>query len=59
MKDNPLPKHGGGSAVNMVAGCPRDFIIFDIILVRVDLVKIHAGIYEFIYHTHDHVGCSI
>ena len=31
VKDNPLPKHGGVNAVNMVAGCPGDFRIFDII----------------------------
>ena len=44
VKDNPLPKHGGVNAVNMVAGCPGDFGIFDINLVRGDLVKMHADL---------------
>ena len=58
-KDNPLPKHGGVNAVNMVADCPGDFQIFDINLVRGDLVKMHADLCEFNYYTHDHVGCAI
>ena len=44
VKDNPLPKHGGVNSVNMVAGCPGDFRIFDINLVRGDLVKMHADL---------------
>ena len=44
VKYNPLPKHGGVNAVNMVAGCPGDFRIFDINLVRGDLVKMHADL---------------
>ena len=59
VKDNPLPKHGGVSAVNIVVGCPSDFQIFDINLVRGDLVKMHADLCEFRYYTHDHVGCAI
>ena len=47
VKDNPLPKHGGVNAVNMVAGCLGDFWIFDINLVRGDLVKMHADLCEF------------
>ena len=27
VNDNPLSKHGGGGALNMVAGCPGDFKI--------------------------------
>ena len=46
VKDNPFPKHGGENDVNMVAGCPGDFHIFDIILVRGDLLKMHADLYE-------------
>ena len=59
VKDNPLPKHGGENAVNMVTGYPVDFRIFDINLVRGDLVKMHADLYEFSYYTHDHAGCGI
>ena len=44
VKDNPLPKHGRENVVNMGAGCPGDFHIFDIKLVRGDLVKIHADL---------------
>ena len=51
VKDNPLPKHGGVNVVNMVAGCPGDFRIFDINLVRGDLVKMHADLCEFSYYT--------
>ena len=58
IKDNPLPKHGGTNAVNMVAGCPRDIHIYVINLVRGDLVKIHADLCEFSYYTHDHAGCG-
>ena len=43
----------------MVAGCPGDFLVFDINLVREDLVKMHADLCEFSYYTHDHVGCAI
>ena len=46
VKDNPLPKHGGGGVVNMVAGCPRDFRIFGINLVRGDLMKMHVDLCE-------------
>ena len=59
MKDNPLPKHGGENAMNMVASCPSDFQIFDVNLVRRDLLKIHADFCEFSYYTHDHAGCVI
>ena len=59
VKDNPLPKHGGANIVNMVAGCPGDFQIFDINLVRGNLLKMHANLCEFIYYTHDHAGCAI
>ena len=59
MKDNPLPKHGEVNVLNMVAGCPGDFRIFDINLVRGDLVKMHAYLCEFSYYTHDHAGCDI
>ncbi|CAI8617493.1 unnamed protein product [Vicia faba] len=59
VKENPLPKHGGVNAVNMVAGCPGDFQIFDINLVRGDLVKKHADLCEFSYYTYDHTGCAI
>ena len=44
VKDNPLPNNGGANAVNMVAGCPTDFRIFYINLVRGDLVKMHADL---------------
>ena len=44
VKDNTLPKHGGGRVVNMVAGYPGDFRIFDINLVRGDLVMIHVDL---------------
>ena len=44
--------------MNMVASCPGDFRIFDIHLVRGDLVKMHADLYEFSYYTHDHAGCA-
>ena len=47
VKDNPLPKHGGVNTVNMVAGCPGNFQIFDIHLVRGDLVKMHIDLCEF------------
>ena len=59
VKDNPLPKHGGVNVVNMVAGCPGDFLIFDINLVRGDLVKMHANLCEFSYYTHDHTDCAV
>ena len=59
VKDNPLPKHGEANDVNMVAGCPGDFQIFDIKLVRGDLVKMNADLYEFSYFTHDHSDCTI
>ena len=59
VKDNPLHKHGGENVVNMVTGCPGDFRIFYINLVRRDLVKMHANVCEFSYYTHDHAGCSI
>ena len=44
VKDNPLRKHEGANTVNMVVGCPGDFWIFDIHLVRGDLVKMHADL---------------
>ena len=44
VKDNSLPKHGGVNVVNMVAGCPGDFQIFDINLFRGDLVKMHRSL---------------
>ena len=59
VKDNPLPKHGGVNNVNMVDGCPGDFRIYDINLVRGDLVKMNVDLCEFSYYTHDHVGCGI
>ena len=59
VKDNPLPKHEGANAMNMVAGCPGEFQIFDIKLVRGDLVKTHADLCEFSYYTHDHASCDI
>ena len=59
VKDNPLPKHGGANVVNMVSGCPGDFQIFYINLVRGDLVKMHANLCEFSYYTHDHSGFAI
>ena len=59
VKDNPLPKHGGVNVVNMVVGCPGDFQIFHINLVRGDLMKMHADLYEFSYYTHDHSSCAI
>ena len=59
VKDNPLPKHGGGSAVNMVAGCPGDFRVFDINLVRGNLVKMHVDLWKFNYYTHDHATCGV
>ena len=59
VKDNHLPKHGGVNAVNMVASCPGDFHIFDINLVRGDLVKMHENLWEFSYYTHDHSSCAI
>ena len=51
VKDNSLPKHGRENVVNMVAGCPGDFQIFYINLVRGDLVKMHADLCEFSYYT--------
>ena len=59
VKDNSLPKHGGENVVNMVADCPVYFQIFDINLVRGDLVKMHTDLCEFSYYTHDHSGCAI
>ena len=59
VKDNPLPKHGGVNVVNMVVGFPGDFWIFDIHLVRGDLVKMHADLCEFSYYTHDYSVCAI
>ena len=59
VKDNPLPKHGGGNNVNMVVGCPRDFRIFYINLFIGDLVNMHNDLCEFNYYTHDHACCSI
>ena len=59
VKDNPLPKHGGVNTVNMVASCPGDFRIFDINLVRGDLVKMHVDLCEFSYYTHNHDGCAV
>ncbi|CAI8588867.1 unnamed protein product [Vicia faba] len=59
VKDNPLPKHGGANTVNMVVGCPGDFRIYDINLVRGDLVKMHVDLCNFIYYYHDHAGCGI
>ena len=59
VKDNHFPNHKGENLVNMVAGCPGDFRIFDINLVRGDLVKMHADLYEFSYYTHEHVGCGV
>ena len=49
VKDNALPKHGGANDVNMVVGCPGDFWIFDIKLVRGDLVKMHDDLCKFSY----------
>ena len=43
----------------MVAICPGDFRIYDINLVRGDLVKMHADLCEFSYYNHDHAGCDI
>ena len=59
VKDNPLPKHRGANVINMVVGCPGDFWIFYINLVRGDLVKMHAYLYKFRYFTHDRAGCGI
>ena len=43
----------------MVVGCPGDFLIFDINLVRGYLVKMHADLCEFSYYMHDYVGYGI
>ena len=59
VKDNPLLKHGGANAVNMVVGCPGDFRIFYVNLVRGYLVKMHAYLCEFSYYAHDHADCAI
>ena len=59
VKDNPLPRHEVANSINMVASCPGNFRIFDINLVRGDLVKMHADLCEFNYYTHDHACCSI
>ena len=58
VKDNLVPKHGGTNVVNVVGGCPGDFCIYDINLVRGDLVKRHADICEFSYYTREHAGCG-
>ena len=44
VKDNPLPKHGGANAVNMAAGCPGDFWIFDIELVDIQGINYHLRV---------------
>ena len=44
VKDNPLPKDGETNVVNMVVGCPGDFRIYDINLVRGNLVNMHADL---------------
>ena len=59
VKDNPLPKHGGANADNKVAGYPGDFHIYDINLVRGDLVKMHTDLCKFSYYTHDHSSYGI
>ena len=59
VKDSPSPKHGGANVVNMVVGCPGNFQIFDVNLVRGELVKMHSDLCKFSYYTHDHVGCAI
>ena len=43
----------------MFAGCLGDFRIFDINLVKGDLLKMHVDLCEFNYYTDDHAGCSI
>ena len=50
---------GSAAEIHMVVGCPGDFQIFDINLVRGDLVKMHADLCDFSYYTHDHASCGI
>ena len=59
VKYNPLPKHRVTNAINMVAGCLGDFCIYDINLVRGDLVNMHTDLCEISYYTHDHAGYGI
>ena len=59
VKDNPLPKHVGGGIVNMVSGCPGEFRIFDINMVRGNLVKIHAFLCQYSHYGHDHKACRV
>ena len=59
VKANPLPKHGGGGTVNMVAGCPGEFGIFNINMVRGNLVKMHALLCQYSHYEHDHKACWV
>ena len=59
MKANPLPKHGGGGTMNMVSGCPGEFRIFDINMIRGNLLKMHALICQYSHYEHDHKACRV
>lgn len=52
---NMLPKHGG-SAVNMVEGCPGKYRVFDVNLIRRSLVEMLATLCELSYYEHEHAS---
>ena len=58
VKANPLPSHGN-SSVNMVDGCPGEFKVFDVLFIRMSLVKMHKDICLVSDCEHDHDGCVV
>ncbi|XP_050890295.1 uncharacterized protein LOC127095683 [Lathyrus oleraceus] len=55
---NLLPKHGN-TTVNIVEGCPRKYIVFDVNLIIRSLVEMHATLCQLSYYEHDHASCHV
>ncbi|XP_050877126.1 uncharacterized protein LOC127080877 [Lathyrus oleraceus] len=55
---NPLRKNGGAT-VNMVEGCPGNYCVFNVNLIRRSLVEMHGTLCELSYYENDHVSCCI
>ena len=59
VKDNLLPKHRGGGTMNMISDDPGESRIYDVNLIKGNLVKMHADLCRLDYCMHDHNMCNI
>lgn len=58
IKANPLSAHGN-SFVNMVDGCPGEYIVYNLRHIQRSLVELHKTLGQISKCEHDHDGCII